>query len=124
MIDINGIEESVLIEAQDFNMPVLQLYNEISVRNKSLSESDARSLASRIIGAMVAEGLVTLVRGTYREIDEDCYSLETMRDLSPEETDLILKRPDRWEEKDVFSLTETYELAITERGTKRLDRCR
>jgi hypothetical protein len=123
MIDIKGIEEGVLIETNDFNMPIRQLYTDIRVQEKSMSEQDVCSLACSIIGSMLLEGLIRLVRATYREQKDEIYVLEAVRDLTPEETDLILKEPHRWEKTDVFSLTEPYELAITDRGREQLERC-
>ena len=122
MIDIREIEESVLIEANDFNMPIQNLYNEILVRGKTLPEPDVRTFTSRIIGSMVVEGLVTLVKSRYHREDADVYSFESSRDCTPEETDLMIKEPGRWDEMDVFSPTEVFELAITEKGRERLDR--
>lgn len=121
MIDIREIEESVLIETNDFNMPLQNLYNEILVRGKTMPEPDVRAYTSRIIGSMVAEGLVTLVKSRYHQEDDDVYSFESSRDCTPEENDLMMKEPGRWEETDVFSPTDVFELAITEKGRERLD---
>ncbi|HOD15959.1 MAG TPA: hypothetical protein PK307_00845 [Spirochaetota bacterium] len=121
MINIRETEESVLIEANDFNMPVQNLYNEILVRGKTMPEHEVRAFTSRIIGSMVLEGLVTLVKTRYRQEDTDVYAAESTRDCTPEEAGLILKEPDRWEEMDVFSITDTFELAITDKGRDRLD---
>jgi hypothetical protein len=120
MINISETEESVLIETNDFNMPVQNLYNEILVRGKTMPEHEVRAFTSRIIGSMVLEGLVTLVKTTYRQEDADVYAAESTRDCIPEEVDLIMKEPDRWEEMDAFSITDTFELAITEKGRERL----
>jgi hypothetical protein len=120
MISIREMEESVLIETNDFNMPVQNLYNEILVRGKSMPEHEVREFTSRIIGSMVLEGLLTLARTRYRQEDIDLYAAESTRDCTPEETDLILKEPERWEEMEVFSLTDAFELAITEKGRERL----
>jgi hypothetical protein len=120
MIDIREIEESILIETNDFSWPIHQVYNEIMVSGKSISQEDAMRLTSMVIGSMVTEGMVTLVKATYREEDEDIYARESERSLTPEETDLILRQPDRWEEADALSLTESYELVITEAGRARL----
>jgi hypothetical protein len=121
MVDIRDFEESVLIETNDFNMPIHQLYAEIRVRHRSMPEPEVRALTSRIIGSMIVEGLITLARATYREIENDLYQQESIRELTQDESDLILKRPDRWEEMDVLSLTDTYEMAITDRGREQLD---
>lgn len=121
MIDIRELEESVLIEANDFNMPVQNLYNEILVQGKTMPQQEVRSFASRIIGSMMLEGLVTLVKTRYRQEDTDIYTAESTRDCTPEEADLILKEPERWEEMDAFSITDTFELAITDKGRERLD---
>ena len=51
MINIRETEESVLIEANDFNMPVQNLYNEILVRGKTMPEHEVRAFTSRIIGS-------------------------------------------------------------------------
>ncbi len=120
MINIREMEESVLIETNDFNMPVQNLYNEILIRCKRMPEHEVREFTSRIIGSMVLEGLLMLARTRYRQEDIDLYAAETTRDCTPEETDLILKEPERWEEMEVFSLTEAFELAITEKGRERL----
>jgi hypothetical protein len=120
MIDIRDIEEGVLIEADDFNMPVHNLYNDIVVRGRNISEKDARAFASRIISSMALEGLISLVKTCYRKEDEDCYAPVSTRDCTPDEALLIMKEPEKWEEKDVFSHTEAYELAITEKGREKL----
>ena len=120
MINIREMEESVLIETNDFNMPVQNLYNDILVQGKRMPEQEVREFTSRIIGSMVLEGLLTLARTRYRQEGIDLYAAESTRDCTPEETDLILKEPERWEEMEVFSLTEAFELAITEKGRERL----
>ena len=123
MIDIREIEEGVLIESDEFNMPVQQLYNDIIVRGKSVSEKDARAFASRIIASMVLEGLVKLVKTRYRKVDSDTFATESTRYCTPEEALVIMKEPERWAETEVFSLTDAYELAITEKGRERLYQC-
>ncbi|HNR88148.1 MAG TPA: hypothetical protein PKM65_07395 [Spirochaetota bacterium] len=120
MIDIKGIEEGVLIETREFNMCIQNLYNDIKVGGKNLSDEEVRRFTCNVIGSMVTEGLVRLVKTTYLQEDEDVYSYESERDLTPEETDLILKEPERWEEENVFSPADVYELVITGKGRARI----
>ncbi|MBN2159083.1 MAG: hypothetical protein JW807_06790 [Spirochaetes bacterium] len=124
MINIVEIEEGILIEAGDCNVSILQVYNDIITRGKNLSRADALKCTSNIIGSMIAEGLVRPVRSRYRREEEDLYAFESERDLTPDEMSLILKEPARWDALEVFSPTEVFELAITDRGMKRLDQIR
>ncbi len=120
MVDIKDIEEGVLIETNDFNMSVQNLCNDIMVRGRGMPGEEVRKFASNIIASMVAEGLISLVKTTYVQEDEDLFSPESERELTHEEMDLILKQPEKWEEKEVFSPTEVYEMVITEQGRERL----
>lgn len=120
MIDINEIEEGILIETEDFNMGIENLYNDIKVRGKNLSDDDARRTTCSIIGSMVLQGLSALVKSRYRLEDDDLYEFQSQRDLTPEERELILTKPELWEENGVFSMTEVYELAITDKGREKL----
>ncbi len=121
MIDIREVEEGVLIETGDFNMCMQNLYNEIKFLGKDISDGEARRFTCSIIGSLVTQGLVTLVKSTYLQKEEDLYELESERGCTDEELDFLLKEPERWEEMNVFSLTEVYELAITEKGRLRLE---
>ncbi len=120
MVDINDIEEGVLIETNDFNLSVQNLCNDIMVRGRDMSQEEVRKFASNIIGSMVTEGLITLVKTNYVQEDEETFSPDSERELSPEEMDLILKHPEKWEEEGVFSPAEVYEMVITEQGRERL----
>jgi hypothetical protein len=130
MIDIRDIQEGILIEANDLKVPVRQVYNDIKVQGRGLSDEDCRNFASNLIGLMVCEGLVKLVKLKSRKVDSNddeyftFYEFESERGLTQEEVKLILKEPGRWEEMDVFSLTESYLLVITKKGRKELKRIR
>jgi hypothetical protein len=130
MIDIRDIQEGILIEARDFRIPVGEVYNEVMARGKGMSNEDCLNFTSNIIGLMVIEGLVKLIKTKSRKVDSDdddlitCYEFESESGLTPEETKLILKEPGRWEEMNVFSLSEAYMLAITKKGRKELKRIR
>jgi len=130
MFDMRDIQKGILVNANDLRIPVRQVYNGIKAQGRSLSDKDCRSLASDIIGSMVSEGLVKLVKMRSRKVDSNddkyfsFYEFESERGLTPEETKLILKEPGRWKEMDVFSMTEAYLLAITKKGRKVLKRIR
>ena len=120
MIDINEIEEGVLIEASEFNYCIENLVNDITARGKGLSREEIYRFACNIIGSLLARGLVKLVRTTCKEVEEDLYDRVSERELTDEELDLILQKPDKWDERDVFSITEVYEMSITGEGRKAL----
>jgi hypothetical protein len=128
MFDTRDIQEGILIEAKDLRIPVREVYNGVKAQRRGLSDKDCRSLASNIIGSMVSGGLVKLVRMKSRKLGSSdnkffsCYEFESERGLTPEETKLILKEPERWKEMDVFSMTEAYLLAMTRKGRKLLKR--
>ncbi len=117
---ISGIEEGILIEANDFNVPVLMVYNDVLVQNMEMPKEDIYSQASLVIGAMVTEGLVELVMTHHRKVMDDLYSPLHERYLTHEEVDLILNHPERWDDEDVFSFINTYQLKITEKGRETL----
>lgn len=113
---ISEIEDLILIEANDFNVPVQNVFNDVWMTNKSLNREEAYKLTSSVIGSMVAEGLVELVMTHHIAEREDVFSPFAERYLKHEEIELILKHPELWDEKDVFSFTDTYQLKITEKG--------
>ncbi|MCP4138416.1 MAG: hypothetical protein GY754_46065 [bacterium] len=120
MIDIQELEEGVLIEAGDFNMGIQQLIADITVRYRDLSKEEIYKLACNVIGSLVVQEFVTVIKTTYKETGDDIFSPVSNADVSGDELDTFLKEPAKWDELDVFSKTETFELKITEAGRNSL----
>ncbi len=120
MIDINKLEEGVLIEANDFNTGISQLVNDIAVQDRRMSRNEIYKLACNIIGSLVVQNYVTVIKTKYKRVDEDIYNKISSSDVSEEEMEIILKHPEKWDEMDVFSKTATIELRITDKGREYL----
>ena len=116
MVDINELEQGVLIEANDFNMPVQNLINDISVKDRDLDHDEIYKLACNVIGSLVIQSYVSVVRTRYKFEEEDIYTPIGSVDLPKKELETFLSRPDKWDEMKIFSDTEPVELCITDRG--------
>jgi hypothetical protein len=116
MIDIEKLEEGLLIEANDFDMGVRQLVNDISVQYRHLDREETCRLAGNVIGSLFARNLVKLVKTRYRMQEEDVYAPISSADLSEKELETFFNRPETWDEMGVFSKTEPVEVRITKKG--------
>ncbi|HNW30548.1 MAG TPA: hypothetical protein PKN50_18880 [Spirochaetota bacterium] len=120
MIDIMEIEGAVLIEADDFGLNVGNLVTEIQFRDKKLGHGDACRFACAVIGSLVEEGLITVIKTEYVMKDEDFYVPVVSREVSKEELNGFIRNPDKWVEMKVFSDTFPFELRTTEKGREKL----
>ncbi len=116
MIDINELEEGVLIEANDFNVPIQNLINDVTVRGRDLDKAEIYKLACNITGSLVIQNYVSVVKTQYKQEQENVYAPLSSADLSRPELDAFLAHPEKWDEMGVFSETEPIELHITEKG--------
>ncbi len=124
MIDIMDIEESILIEADDFGRSVGNLVAEIQFRDKDLSYRDTCRFACTVIGSLMTEGLIKVIKTEYKLEDEDYYTPVKSTDLPEEELDRFLKNPDQWDEMNVFSDMLPFELRTTGKGREKLEKLR
>jgi hypothetical protein len=124
MKGIEELEEMILIETNDFDYPIGNVRNDVYMRNQELSENELFEAMSSFIGSMVAEEYVTLKMKEYRKHSdyEDAFELVSERDATKEESDLILKQPELWTEKDVFSCFNVIELSILPKGREKLEK--
>jgi len=116
MIDINELEMGVLIEADDFNYPVNNLMNDVTVRGKNLDRDEVYRTACSIIGSLYVQGYITIVRTAYQDEGDDLYTPLATTELAGDELDTFLKHPEKWDDMEVFSKTATVEMKITDRG--------
>jgi hypothetical protein len=116
MIDINDLEQGVLIEANDFDTGIRQLINDITVQYRDMDQTEIYKLACNVIGSLVTQNYVSVIRTRYECEQEDLYKRISCADLSEHELNLFLTRPDKWDEMEVFSNTAPIELRITEKG--------
>ena len=116
MIDIQEFEESVLIEANDFNWSVKNLITDISVRNKNLSKVELHKIACNIVGSLYIQELIKPVKSYYSDAEDGSFCHLKTEDLTDKELELLLKQPEQWLQLNIGSLTEVIELEITEKG--------
>ncbi len=116
MVDINELEEGVLIEANDFNMPIQNLINDIMVRCRDLGRTDIYKLACNIIGSLALQNYVIIVKTLYNCEEEDIYTALSSAELPKSALDAFLACPEKWDEMGVFSEKEPLELKITQKG--------
>ena len=124
MINIMEIEEAVLIEAEDSGQNVGNLVTEIRFRDRKLGYGEACRFACSIIGSLVAEGLITVIKTEYIQEDEDSYAPVISTELTKEELDKFVSNPDKWDEMKVFSDTLPFELRATGKGRERIKKLR
>lgn len=119
MIDIQRIEEDVIIEANDFNMPLTELVNTIAYTNRGLSTDEVYKNASRIIGSMLKQEQVELVRTVFKDNGNDTFTPLSEHQLSEKESNIVLKQSEKWDDKDILSFTNVFQLKITDKGRER-----
>ena len=119
-IDIKEIEEGVLIEANDFNMGIHQLVNDILVKNRSMSKKEVLDIAGDVISSLTGKGFIKVIITKYREESEYLYTPVSHEELSEKELENLLKSTDKWDEMGVFSKIDRYELCITDKGSEYL----
>lgn len=124
MINIMDMEEAVLIEADDFGLSVGNLVTEIQFRDDTLGFRDACKFACAVIGTLITEGLIAVIKTEYKQEEEDIYIPVKSIDLSEEELDRFIKNPGQWDDMKVFSDTTPFELRTTEKGSGRLEELR
>lgn len=116
MKSFTSFEEDVLIEANYCNYPVEILCKNIHVKYPDLSCDELYRWISSVIASMMHEGLIELVMTHYCIREGDFSTPMAERYLNHQELELILKHPEKWDENNVFSITDTYQLKITDKG--------
>ncbi len=116
MINIKDIEEGVMIEVNEWNYPLSNLVSDITITGKGLSEKDIYKYTSNITASLCMEGYIKLQKTEYRETSRGSYEPVSSRDLTEEETDYILKNPDKWDEETIMDPESVFEFAVTEKG--------
>ncbi|MDA3900256.1 MAG: hypothetical protein PF637_07030 [Spirochaetes bacterium] len=119
---INDIELSILLEADYYSDSIINVVNYVWYSNRDIPRQQLYQYASTIISSMVAENKITLRMALYKENSPDGESCTYISDrmLTPEEKELVFKRPDLWDERDIFSHTDMIQLLITDTGRKAL----
>jgi hypothetical protein len=122
MINLNDIEEGVMIEVNEFNYPLSNLVNDVTIAGKDLSRSEVYKYASNITASLFMEGYIKLLKSSYKQAGDDSYELVSSRDLTEEEIDYILKGSEKWDEETIMSVDEVFELSVTEKGESYFDK--
>ncbi len=116
MINIKDIEEGVMVEVNEWNYPLSNLVNDVTVIGKELPENEVYKYASNIVASLCTEGYIKLQKTEYRETPGGSYEPVSSRDLTEEETDYILKQSDKWDEETIMDPESVFEFAVTEKG--------
>lgn len=123
MKGISELEQIILVETGEMGYPLNNLYNDVKVFNKDASHAELCGYMCTIIGSMLVEEKISLQKSFYQTAKDfpDSYEHVSSRELTEEEKDLVLKHPEKWDDKDIFSATEVIELIITDTGLRALE---
>jgi hypothetical protein len=122
MINVKDIEEGVMIEVNEFNYPLSNLVNDVTIAGKDLSRSEVYKYASNIAASLFMEGFIKLQKSSYKQTGDDSYELISSRDLTAEEIDYIVKGSEKWDEDTIMSEDDVFELSVTEKGRSYFNR--
>lgn len=116
MLNIKEIEESVMIEVNDWNYPLSNLIADVTVLGDGLSREEINKYASNIAASLYVEGYITFQKAVYQNNQDDSYEFVSARDLTDEEIDYILIKSEAWDDNEILSFENVYEFVITEKG--------